>query len=164
MALKGSLDLRLRLEQQVAAWSVVVERLMDTDGSILAFGHRDSQPVVLKVIRHPGDEWQSGDVLAAFDGHGVIRVLDFIEGAVLLERLAPATSLVSMAVHGDDEQATGVLCDVIGRMAPRTPVASASIVEKWGLGFDRYIESGDDRIPKPMLLEAQRVYSRLCVS
>ena len=100
---------------------MAVEHEVETQSSILAFGWRGNQSVVLKVIRNHGDEWHSGDILDAFDGNGVVRVLDRFDGAVLLERLQPGDSLVGMAVNGNDDQATGILADVIGRMYPRAP-------------------------------------------
>ena len=44
----------------------------DTQDSVLIFGTRHKQPVVLKVIKQPGDEWHSGKILEAFDGRGII--------------------------------------------------------------------------------------------
>jgi hypothetical protein len=67
-------DLRSRVERHVRDWSVKIERTVETASSILIFGSRDTQPVVLKVIRHKGDEWRSGDVLDAFEGRGVVCV------------------------------------------------------------------------------------------
>jgi streptomycin 6-kinase len=102
--------------------------------------------------------------LDAFDGHGVVRVLDRIDGAVLLERLQPGTSLVSMTVNGDDDHATGILADVIGRMSARAPVSLTSTVQEWARGFERHAAGGDSLIPKPLVEAAQHVYSQLCGS
>ena len=38
---------------------------------------------MLKVLRLPGDEWRSGEVLEAFGGKAVVRVYDYVEGAEL---------------------------------------------------------------------------------
>ena len=58
-----STELRRRVEDRIDDWRIVVEHLVETESSILAFGQRDNQSVVLKVIRNRGDEWRSGDVL-----------------------------------------------------------------------------------------------------
>ena len=100
----------------------------------------------------------------AFDGHGVVRVLDRFDGAVLLERLQPGDSLVSMAVNGDDEQATGILADVVGRMSSRAPTRLAPTVQAWARGFEGYAAGNDAQIPKPLVDAAQHVYAQLCAS
>ena len=109
--------LEKRVEELVRDWGVVVQDTLETQSSFIAFGERGNQPVVLKVIRQPGDEWRCGEVLAAFDGRGMARVYEYIEGAVLLERLNPGTPLASVALDGRDEEATEILADVIGRMS-----------------------------------------------
>jgi streptomycin 6-kinase len=156
--------IKRRVDDRVAAWRIVVEQFVETESSIVAFGRRGEESVVLKVVRHRGDEWRSGEVLEAFDGKGVVRVLDHIEGAVLLERLQPGTDLVSMAVNGSDEQATRVLCDVIQSMSPRAPVRDDPTVQDWVQAFARYAAGADEQIPKPLCEAAHHVYSRLCAS
>lgn len=157
-------DIRSRVEDRISDWRVVVERITETEGSILAFGWRDDLPVVLKVVRNRGDEWRSGEILEAFEGKGVVRVSEYVEGAMLLERLRPGKSLVSFALNGGDDQATQILAEVIGKMSPRTPANSVPTVHEWAKGFERYAASGDAQIPKRLLLEAHRVYSQLCGS
>jgi streptomycin 6-kinase len=157
-------EVRRRVDERIAAWHIVVERLVETESSILAFGRRRTQAVVLKVIRHHGDEWRSGDVLNSFSGRGAVRVLDHVEGAVLLERLRPGNSLVSMAVNGGDDRATGILTNVIGRMSPAACATTVPTIQEWGQGFERLATSSDGQIPKPLLEAAQHVYSQLCAS
>ncbi len=159
-----SSELRSRVEERISAWRISVEHLVETESSVLVFGRRDDQPVVLKVIRNRGDEWRSGEILDAFEGKGVVRVYDYVDGAMLLERLRPAKSLVSLALNGGDDQATEVLADVIGTMSPRAPVSTAPTVQEWAKGFERYAVSATAQIPKRLLVEAHRVYSELCGS
>jgi streptomycin 6-kinase len=100
----------------VDAWNVVVERRIDTESSILLFGRSGAQPVVLKLARHPGGEWSSGPVLEAFGGLGVVRALDHVEGAVLLEQLCPGDSLATLTLEGKDDNAWHVLAQNIRPM------------------------------------------------
>jgi streptomycin 6-kinase len=105
---RASLD---RLAEYARAWRVNIEHVPETATSVIAFGTRDitageNRRVVLKVIKHPGDEWRSGDILATFDGHGVARVYEHEPGAVLLERLRPGNSLVDLTLNGRDESQT----------------------------------------------------------
>ena len=107
-------------------WRVIVDESFDTPSSVISYGRRDDRPVVLKVVKQRGDEWRSGEVLDAFAGRGVVRVYEHVDGAMLLERLEPGTSLAELACTGDDDQATNILADVIASMSPGNPPASDS--------------------------------------
>ena len=120
--------------------------------------------MVLKAVKQPGDEWRSGDVLRAFDGRGVVRVLEHVDGAVLLERLDPASSLVDVVRRGDDAAATAILCDVIGAMAPRALPAGTPTIRDWARGFDRYATRGDRQVALDLVAIARRWFLSLCDS
>ncbi len=139
-------------------------RLDETESSWIAFGSRDGQPVVLKVLKKPGDEWRAGEILDAFDGNGVVRVYEYIDGAMLLERLSPGNSLARLALDGRDEEATSILADVIERMSARKPVKGCATAEQWAVGFQRYSATGDEQIPGYLVEEAHQLYSELCAS
>ncbi|HYR75098.1 MAG TPA: aminoglycoside phosphotransferase family protein [Pyrinomonadaceae bacterium] len=163
-------ELLNRLQEYAREWSVSVEHSFETESSIIAFGSRDHQSVVLKVIKRPGDEWSSGEILEAFDGNGVARVHRRVPGAMLMERLSPGNSLVEMT-NGRDDEATDILADVIQRMSARASSMSAlelpkacATVQDWAKGFDRYIATGDAQIPIDLVAAGQRVYLGLCAS
>jgi streptomycin 6-kinase len=162
MSRVNSSELHVHFEERVLAWRMSVEEVRETASSRVAFGHRDRQPVVMKVVRHGGDEWFAGQALAAFGGRGVVRMLEHGEGAVLLERLLPGTSLVDEDL--DDEEATTILAGVIGRMCPGPPPSTAPTIESWGHGFERYPAIGTPAIPKSLVEAAQRTYLDLCAS
>lgn len=164
MRLTTSRQLRDRFEDRLRNWCVVVNRTLETESSLIGFGTRRDQPVVLKVIRRPGDEWRSGEILAAFDGRGVVRVHEYVEGAVLLERLSPGNSLVGVALNGGDDEATEILAGIIQKMSPGQLVEAPVTVEDWAKGFERYSASGDDQIPKSLVDNGYRVYLDLCRS
>jgi streptomycin 6-kinase len=157
-------ELRSRVEDRIRTWRVVVERESETESSIVAFGRRDGQPVTLKVVKNHGDEWRSGEILEAFEGKGVVRVYDYAEGAMLLERVTPGYSLASMALEGRDDQATEILADVIKKMSPRMPVKPVLTVQEWAKAFERHGTSANCQIPRDLLAEADLVYSELCSS
>ena len=154
-------ELHLRFEAQALEWRVKVEDVRYTASSIIAFGRRDQQPVVLKVTRRAADEWHAGQVLNAFGGRGVVRALEQTDGAVLLERLVPGTCLVE---NGNDDEATSIIADVIRRMSPGPLPVSAPTIESWSQAFDRYLEAGALSIPRPMVETAQNTYRELCAS
>lgn len=153
-----AIDARRRLEALVDAWRLTIEETRETNTSLLAFGWRDGDPVVLKVIRQSGDEWRSGQTVKAYDGRGVVRALEFEEGAVLLERSVPGRSLVPLVLAGRDDEATHILAGVIRQMAGAEPPVGCVTVEEWGAGFDRYLRNTDATIPKDLVEEARDVY------
>lgn len=158
-----------RFDERIADWNISVHDTLETRSSLLAFGTRGNLPVVLKVILKPGDEWRCGEVLRAFNGSGVVRAYDYVEGAVLLERLSPGTSLASLALNGRDDDATEILADVIHRMSGSTESLGGSLnqfvtVQDWGAGFKNYLESGDNQIQNSLVERARLLYAKLCAS
>lgn len=165
---------------------MVVDHTLETKSSVIAFGRRDvsvgeSQPVVLKAIRREGDEWRSGEILKAFNGNGVARVYENAPGAVLLERLMPGTALAEMALSDRDAEATDILANVTEQMsmsARRTSKTINTVVgvwseeqarmpallKDWSRAFERYIQTGNDQVPKPLVEAAHQLYSNLCAS
>ena len=173
----------IRIQQHAREWGVVVGDTFETESSVIAFGARDvdgsgrrDQEVVLKVVKQTGDEWHSGEVLAAFNGTGLVRVYEHAPGAVLLERLRPGNSLSELSLNGRDEEATNILADVIQQMssvelstseresAKRASLPHCPTVHDWAKGFDRYLATGDDQIPNNLVAAAQRTYVDLCGS
>ena len=151
-------DLQDRITKHLRDWSVQAEHLVKTDTSVLVFGHRGSQPVVLKVLCTPGDEWRSGEVLASFEGRAVVRVYAYADGALLLEQLRPGTQLAQPALAGQDDRAIDTLADMIGSMEPRQSPSFVPTVMDWAAGFDRYAATEDRRIPDDLLAQAQGIY------
>lgn len=154
-----------RVEERVSEWAIVAEDMLETESSLIVQGRRDSLPVVLKVVRKPGDEWLSGEVLEAFDGRGMVRVYEHVAGAVLLEKLEPGTALADLSLKGQDAEATEILAEVIRQLSnPRESSKPFVTVEDWGKGFERYLASGDNHIPADLVQQAQQIYKALCAS
>lgn len=135
-----------RLPAKAAEWNVRLDEVRETATSVIGFGVRDGQRVVLKLIK-TDDELHSGAVLRAFGGDGAVRVLDSQVGAVLLERLDPGEDLVNLVKRGSDDEATTILAQVIAKLAHHSPPAECPTVADWGRGFERYVRSGDAQIP-----------------
>lgn len=150
-----------RLEERARAWSVAVEHTRDSATSLLGFGRRGGQPVVLKLVKQPGDEWQSGHIARAFDGHGIARVLECDDGAVLLERLTPGYSLIRLTLNGRDDEAIDILAETIQTMSGHAPPPECATVSGWAASFDRYVARDDGRIPPPLVAEAHRRFLSL---
>jgi len=155
----------IRFNERVRAWRVTVENSFETESSLIGFGRQQShRAVVLKVVKRPGDEWNSGRMLDAFDGEGMTRVYEHVEGAMLLERLEPATSLSTLVVDGRDEEATDIVADVIGRIKLTEAPASTPTAKELARGFDWYRKTDDTQIPLRLLNKAERLYNDLADS
>lgn len=153
-----------RVQQHARDWRLEVEDVFETETSAIAFVKRAGQPLVLKVVKQSGDEWHAGEILDAFEGNGFARVYEHTGGAMLIERLRPGNSLVSLARDGKDEEATGILAAVIQKMSlPAAPKRCAT-TQDWAKGFNRYVATDDNQIPRDLVQSAQRVYTHLCTS
>ena len=156
--------LNARLQERLTAWHVAVDRVIETKGAVLAFGQRDRLPVVLKVVKQCGDEWRAGEIVHAFDGRGVVRAYEYVEGAMLLERLSPARALASVVLSGDDDAATRIIAQTIRTMSPRACPEAVPTLTDWGRSFERYLATGDRHVPRDLVTTAGEMYQALCDS
>jgi len=153
-----------RCQQLARRWRVSIAESFETESSLIAYGQRDTRPVVLKVVKGPGDEWKSGEVVRAFGGRGMVRVYECVDGAALYERLVPGTELVELSRQGRDEQATAILADVIGAMSPDIAPTWCPTVSDWGRGFTWYLRLGDPQIPLVLVARASAMFGELCAT
>ncbi|HEU4387422.1 MAG TPA: aminoglycoside phosphotransferase family protein [Blastocatellia bacterium] len=154
-----------RLQERIRDWNVIAEKTLETESSVIVLGSRAGQPVVLKVARQAGDEWRCGAVLKAFGGRGLVQCVEFTDGAALLERLIPGTSLAELALSGRDQEAIEILAKVISEI--HHPLASSQAfptVQDWGNGFRNYLASGDGQIPRGLVEQGLGTYASLCAS
>jgi streptomycin 6-kinase len=153
-----------RLEQLAAEWGVRLTDRFETASSLIAYGRRGDQPVVMKIMLRQGDEWHAGEVVEAFDGAGVVRAYAHTPGATLLERIMPGDNLVALVTTGRDDEATDLLAEVIVRMRPKQAPRWVPSVADWGRGFERYAASGDRQIPATLVSQAREIFMALCAS
>jgi streptomycin 6-kinase len=153
---------RDRLHELARTWRVIPGEPFETESSVVAYGLRGEEPVVLKVVKAPGDEWRSGEVASAFAGRGMVRVLEWVEGAVLLERIVPGGALVELSRRSRDDDVTEIIANLIGEMSPGTAPAWCPNARDWGRAFTRYVDLGDTRIPPEMVARARATYAELC--
>ena len=161
-----------RLRRHAGDWRVDIDLQFETESSLIAFGSRAGEQVVLKVTRQPGDEWYAGEILQAFNAKGFVRVYQHAPGVVLLERLAPGRSLLELSLKGKDEEAIAILADVIAQMSliERSPNPNSTTllhcptIHKWARGFEQYAASGDGQIPKSLVDSGRQVFLELCAS
>lgn len=153
-----------RIVERARAWGVAIERAAATATSVLVYGKRAGQPVVMKLAKHAGDEWRSGEIAAAFGGRGVVKVYEFVGGAALLEHVQPGEQLATLAAAGRDDEATEILASLIGRMSPGDAPTGCPTVDEWGAAFANYLATGDERVPRALVEPAQRIYAELCLT
>jgi streptomycin 6-kinase len=153
-----------RVQDFVRAWAVHVGSVTLTESSVVVFGERAGRDVVLKVVRDPHDEWRSGRVVTAFNGRGMVRALECADGAVLLERLAPAEGLVSLTRADRDPEATDIFAHLLASMSPDDPPRQTPTVADWARGFETFMERREERIPTDLVRTAYEVFTTLCVT
>jgi len=154
-----------RAEDLAREWRLTVTRVEETPTSLLAFGSRGGVQVVLKVSRQTADECHSPVVLHAFQGRGMVEVIDYREDAVLLEMLSPGTPLADLPAAGRDNEATEILAETVLQLsAAKATVDGIPTVEDWGQGFAAYLTSTDSQLDRDLVERGQVCYKKLTAS
>jgi streptomycin 6-kinase len=126
----------------------------------------DGTPVVVKACL-PNGETTQVEALRLFDGHGMVRLLEYDEGdeVMLLERLRPGTLLSTVE---DDEKATSIAAAVMRQMWRPVPQEHPiPTVFDWGKGFVRlrqHYGGGCGPFPPTLLEEAETLFAELNAS
>jgi streptomycin 6-kinase len=94
----------------------------------------------------------------------MVRLLESVPGAVLLERLCPGTPVAGLTIAGKDDEATRVLAEVLHQFAPERSPPGTPSVEDWGKGFPAYLASGDSRLPRGLVERSAAWYRHLAGS
>jgi streptomycin 6-kinase len=128
----------------------------------VGFGRRGASHVVIKIPDPGEDEANSLAVMLHFRGNGAVTVLDHDGGAMLLERAVRGRPLSELVVCGRDDEATGVLCDVMTALhRPELPAQSFPSIEDWGRELDEYRASKDMTIPSALVDRAIGLFAEL---
>jgi streptomycin 6-kinase len=151
-----------RLDQLARQWQVRIEAVRETATSTVAFGVRGHERVAIKVVRIECDEWNSGEVLAAFGGGRFARALEHAPGAVLMERLEPGLALSDLVRNGRDDEATDIIASIAAQHPAHAPPARTPSAERWIGSFRRYALSDDQQIERTLVAAGLRHYEELC--
>jgi len=86
-----------------------------TPGSSLLPVKMNGAPSMLKIA---GDEHEirGGKVLEWWDGNGAARVFSLSANALVMERAQGQQSLMHMALHGQDDQASRIACNTLAKL------------------------------------------------
>jgi streptomycin 6-kinase len=134
-----------RLPHYLQAWHLSEPRpLAETPTSHLYTVTCGREVAVLKLLTEYGWEEQRGALaLTHFDGRGAVRLYRSDAHAQLLE-YAAGDELVSLVEHGDDEQATRIIADILDQLhgVPQAePAAGLLPLREWFRALFRKAES-----------------------
>jgi streptomycin 6-kinase len=155
--------LKTRLSRLAEEWKVTITKEVVKPATVLAYGTRQGQEVVIKLVARESDEWLQGRILEAWNGKGAVACLAVTEGACLMPRISPATPLTSLCDSGKD----GAACEVIVRIIqsiPKVGLPGAKTAEELGQGFDRYLKSQNNRLDRAQIADARAAWFRLCAT
>ena len=164
--LRGLPDL---LTEYAARWDLTVESPFAalTYNYVTPAVFADGSSVVLKAGVPCHELSTEAASLRLFDGRGAVRLLeaDTDKGVLLLERLTPGLSLLSLS---DDEQATGIAADVMrGLWRPAPGDHTFPTVSEWFEGVARLrwrFGGGTGPLPPRLVEEAEALSAELTAS
>ncbi|WP_454565362.1 aminoglycoside phosphotransferase family protein [Pseudomonas sp. AIG] len=97
-------------------WSLVPDGApIITPGSRLLPVRLNDTPTMLKVALDT-DEKYGNRLMTWWDGGGAAQVLAHHEDGLLMERAMGRRSLMHMAIHGEDDEASRILCSALARL------------------------------------------------
>jgi streptomycin 6-kinase len=92
----------------------------------------NSRPAMLKIANDEAER-AGGAVMQWWDGIGAAKVYACDADAVVLERAEGSRSLLAMAMNGEDDAASRIICDTVARLhAPRNkPLPDLIPLSRW---------------------------------
>jgi streptomycin 6-kinase len=126
---------------------------------------RGGEPAMLKLMGPLSDEGPSARALRHFAARGAVRVLAEDDGAILLERAVPGTTLTDVVADGRDDEATAIVANVTAAVHYGDTPDGFQSLEDWGDGFRRQRERGAHlSLPSALLARAEGVWRELAAS
>ena len=146
-------------------WSLEVLRPFALSHNYVAPAVRaDGTEIVLK-LGVPNEEFASEvEALRAYDGHASARVFeaDIDAGVIVLERLTPGAQLLTVS---DDQEATSIAADVIGRLRrPVPPDHHFKTVSDWAADLGQIrnqFAGGTGPFPSQLFDKAEALFEEL---
>ena len=116
-------------EPWLTRWSLVTDGApIITPGSRLLPVRLGATPAMLKVAMD-NDEKHGNRLMTWWDGDGAAQVLAHHEDGLLMERAMGRRSLMHMAMHGEDDEASRILCSALARLHAPRPMRPPPLVE-----------------------------------
>jgi streptomycin 6-kinase len=135
---RSFIDARKALARYRDRWSLTPDgEPFETPSSVLQPVRHDGAPAMLKIAVE-AEERNGAALMVWWGGEGAARVLAHEEDALLMERAVGPRSLVEMARHGRDDEASRVICAVAARLhAPRErPPSTLVPLRDWFRALD----------------------------
>lgn len=127
--------------------------------SLILFASQNNSPVVLKLALPGKDFEHEVRILKIYDGHGVVKILDFEldKGGMLLEAILPGTHLKKLFPDHDD-QAISIAVNVMNKIhAIDCKTSNLPTIELWL----EALRSNYTNIPDELIKRARRLASEL---
>lgn len=159
-------DLAATADRIAKAWGIELGAPLpgSTQGAVFEAQRPDGARLVLKLEKPgPGIEAQAA-ALRIWNGNGAVRLLacNPSQGALLLDRIEPGTSLAQHSESGRDEEATRIAARLMRRLAVPVPSGThLADAHGWGDALDRV---QDPRLPGPVLDRARGLLRDLVAS
>lgn len=110
-------------------WGLVTDGVpIITQGSRLLPVRLNDIPAMLKVALDV-DEKYGNRLMTWWDGDGAAQVLAHHEDGLLMERAMGSRSLMHMAMNGEDDEASRILCSALARLHAPRETPSPPLVE-----------------------------------
>jgi streptomycin 6-kinase len=161
-------DLQQLLDLCAERWSLEIGDPFELSYNYVAAAARaDGSPVVLKAGVPNKELTSEVAALRAYDGRGAVRLLDADPelGVMLLERIAPGETLVSVT---DDDDATRIAASVMQALKTPPPAdAPFPTVAEWSRGMEglrRHFGGGTGPFPTRLVEEAEAMWRDLLAS
>ncbi|MDA0345369.1 MAG: phosphotransferase [Proteobacteria bacterium] len=156
---------RTTLDKLTKEWQLELEsEPVEAATGLISFVKYKNQPAVLKIASDTEEE-RTTSVLQHYNGHGAVQILQTKGNTTLMTRATPGKHLKELTLNNEDEKATHILCDVIEKLHSNDDYEGEyRTIADWAKGFDRYIASGDQKIPMAFVNEAKEIFADLAAS
>jgi streptomycin 6-kinase len=136
-------------------------KVTETPTSLIYKVQFNSKDAVLKILTPLGkeDEADGASVLRCYNGKGAARLLDYDEGAHLLDFI-DGQLLKSLVVDGNDQQATQIICQVVSKLhsySGKLPPGLTSMQEN----FSALWSAAENEPRDSIYVSASKIASRL---
>jgi streptomycin 6-kinase len=124
-----------KLNYYLSAWNLSDPKILTrTNTSHIYTVKTNTGTAILKLLSPTEtDEQRGAAALRHFDGHGAVRLLNYNEGAHLME-YAAGHELVRLVERGEDEKATRIIAQVIKQLHSvplNSPPDGLVLLERW---------------------------------
>jgi streptomycin 6-kinase len=151
------------LQAHIAKWRLTLDGApFETHSSWLAPVTLGGEPALLKVFKPHSDETQSAAILRHW-GDRAARLFEGDETAIVIERIAPASSL-SELVADDDDRATHIWCDVVEALHVRPAPAGWKDLVRCGRSLLEKPYPEHAVLTRDLFEQARREFRALCDS